>query len=115
MSRLDEIEARLEGATPGPWAVSHDDESVFNDTCVVQGDYGWIASGPHHQGPAYDEDTDQGRADAELIGHALVDLTDLLDVVRALDGYVTVLGDGEPMNADDVGVLRDMVRGLEER
>lgn len=85
MTRLAEIEARLAAATPGPWGVDHDDEGVFNDTCVVQGNYGWVASGPDSRYPAYDEDTEQGRADAELIAHAPADLAALVEFARRVE------------------------------
>jgi hypothetical protein len=67
---LDTAQADADAATPGPWHEDHDDPTVHNDTCVTIGDYGWVAVGPEGQSPAYDEDTAQGRADAEFIAHA---------------------------------------------
>jgi hypothetical protein len=67
---LDTAQADADAATPGPWHEDHDDPTVHNDTCVTVGDYGWVAVGPEGQSPAYDEDTAQGRADAEFIAHA---------------------------------------------
>ena len=81
-AKLAEWETLAEAATEGPWAVPHDHEEVYGDTCVTIGDYGWVASGPEGQGPAYDVDSEQGRADAEFIGHAREMVPALLGFVR---------------------------------
>jgi hypothetical protein len=66
--RLKEIAQRVAAATEGPWHGPHDEYG-----CVHIGDYGWVASGGERM-PAYDEDSDQGRADAEMIAHARTDI-----------------------------------------
>lgn len=101
MTKLDEIEARLNAATPGPWYVHYtDDEFFMNATCVS------TQPGPechdHLRGMAPGEcdetsvvaitllqyprlaDVDDGRWDenAELIAHAPEDLRYLLDALR---------------------------------
>jgi hypothetical protein len=89
MNRLAEIEARANAATEGPWSVDHDSEEVYADTCVATGDYGWIAVGPSGQSPHYDEDTAEGRADAEFIAHAREDVPALVAALRAVLAEVT--------------------------
>jgi hypothetical protein len=73
------IRARLEAATPGPW---HQGRADHRDEwgCVNVGDYGWVTP----VGMEYGADSEQGRADAELIAHAPDDLAYLLDAVEAL-------------------------------
>lgn len=84
---LDEIEARANAATPGPWHEQH----IGTDTCVHIGDYGWVTAGP--RAPEYDVDSEQGRDDAEFIAHARQDVPALTAEVRRLRGEWQVLTD----------------------
>lgn len=80
---LDAIEARANAATPGPW---HDDHEQFEGKelpCVAVGDFGWVCAGQNV--PAYDEDSEQGKADAEFIAHARADVPALVARVRQLE------------------------------
>lgn len=81
---LGAIRERAAAASGGPW---HDEHTEFG--CVHIGNYGWVASGPEGQGPEYDVDSEQGKADAEFIAHARTDIPDLLaeiDRLNALAG-----------------------------
>ena len=118
---LGPIQARLAAATPGPW---HDDEDHIKfRTCARQGDFGWVPNGP----VAFEQDTEQGLADAEFVGHSHADVTALLaeverlravaDITDAATAYVE-----EPDGSDNVplywGQLRDAVehyRAVEAR
>jgi hypothetical protein len=74
---LAAIRARVAAATAGPWHGEHDEFG-----CVSQGDYGWVCPGPSF--PAYDVDSEQGKADAEFIAHARTDVPLLLAEVERL-------------------------------
>lgn len=78
-TRLAAISVRAEAATEGPW---HDAHEEFG--CVHLGDYGWVASGPRGQGPEYDVDSEQGKADAEFIAHARTDVPALVAALQAV-------------------------------
>lgn len=73
MTRLDEIRARLEAATPGPWEAYH---ARFPN---AYGEGFWRVDGPHERG--YEGGFE--RADADLIAHAPEDLRLLLAVAEA--------------------------------
>jgi hypothetical protein len=78
---LDAIEARANAATPGPWHKEHTDPNPLHG-CVTIGDHGWVCAGPN--APAYDEDSDEGHADAEFVAHARTDVPALVALVREL-------------------------------
>lgn len=104
---LDAIRARAEAATPGLWHGPHDGE--FG--CVVQGDFGWVTPG---LGPEYDQDTDQGQADAEFIAHARQDVPDLLAEVERLRQHSITLNSLGWRMAEALGQVpegADAVRG----
>lgn len=82
--RLEQIRERVSKATPGPWHGDHDEYG-----CVVFGNYGWVCPG---NGPAYDEDSEQGKADAEFVGHARTDVPDLLAEVERLTAELARVG-----------------------
>jgi len=73
MSRIDEIEARLAAATPGPWAEGYDagwtvDQDLYPDGIEIAA--------------MTDQEGDQGRRDASLIAHAPADLAALVKFAR---------------------------------
>lgn len=74
--RIAEIRSRADAATAGPWHGPHDPDI---DLCARFGDYGWTAGSPDGNGPEYDVDSEQGKADAEFIAHAREDVPFLLD------------------------------------
>lgn len=80
MSILDEIQARANAATEGPWAVEVDAEG-FDGASVLIDDSGWgtayICQGLH-QGES------EGVADAEFIAHAREDVPKLVAALRAV-------------------------------
>lgn len=96
-TRLEEIEARLSAATPGPWFVA---EQPFDDrsTAVYGDNTAQVACDPHGARFIADCDVtmewtegepDQSvfdRANAELIAHAPTDLAWLVERVRELEG-----------------------------
>lgn len=86
---LDEVAARADVATGGPWAGPHDEFG-----CVRMGEYGWVAAGPSGSSPEYDVDSEQGKKDAEFIAHARADLPQAIAALRAvLDEVATWHGD----------------------
>lgn len=75
MSRLDEIEARLSAATPGPWAIGTNEKN-----CLIIGSrqtQGWVCVGDPDAAP-------EAQDDAALIAHAPEDLSALVAVVKAV-------------------------------
>lgn len=82
------IHERAEAATTGPWHGPHDE----SDLCARFGDFGWTAGSPDGNGPAYDVDSEQGKADAEFIAHSRVDVPWLLDLVDGKDIALEVAG-----------------------
>ena len=82
MSRLDEIEARLEAASPGPWEVVTGGWQVRGPECNICGVF-------HHHVQIHDGGrnvTDNpAERDAELIANAPADLRYLLERVRELE------------------------------
>lgn len=80
---IEAIEERLRAATPGPW---HGDHGEFG--CVSIGDLGWVAPGPLE----YGVDSEQGKADAELVAHAPADIAALLaDVKRCRSRWTHIV------------------------
>lgn len=77
---LNEIEARANAATSGPWP-----ETVW------YGEEGGHASvGPHHNSDDPEEDDDWGKAelDAKFISHARTDVPKLVAEVRRLEDTI---------------------------
>jgi len=73
--RLAEIATRR-AAVSGTWHHEHDSDHPEHG-CVHIGNYGWTAgwmSCGAQASPHYDEDTEQGHADAEFIAHAPEDV-----------------------------------------
>lgn len=83
MSRLDEIQARLADATPGPWVPGYD--------------AGWTVEVPEGAEIAAmtDQEAGQGRADADFIAHAREDMPALIEFARRVEA---VLDDHESTN-----------------
>lgn len=81
MTRLDEIEARLAAATPGPW-------EAYGTTVAAMtgpGDCGGCSGLPspeHEPSCLWSQIAGADEPDAELIAHAPADLSSLLAVVR---------------------------------
>ncbi len=94
--RLAEIRARLEAATPGPWAIYG---TIGFEYHVRTG--GTTAAVPTTGEPVADAALNR---DAEFIAHAPTDIADLLAEVELLQTYITT-------NA----VLRQRIRELEAR
>ncbi len=89
--RLAEIEARLEGVTPGPWRVDP------RYSCDVQSGDGAVeiassatdeTQGPYPGGAALPPEKEWD-ANALFIAHARQDVPDLLAYVRLLEGLVS--------------------------
>jgi hypothetical protein len=79
MSALDEIEARLAAATPGPWEAVTDDHKHTKEHSIwadSKGDYvaEWVATAP----------------DAAMLAHAPTDLSALVAFARRVE---EILGD----------------------
>ena len=71
--RIEEIRARLDAATPGPWRVAEDDAEVM---CIDQ---------PNGNGRNFFHgESPQEADDAEFIAHAPADIAFLLGRVEAL-------------------------------
>jgi len=96
MSELDQIKARLQAATPGPWEA---DTGVRGD-CVVWGPNGrflmnaqaephWIEYPGEKRSVSFDVD----RRDAEFIAHARTDVPALLALVRAQQAKLDAAAD----------------------
>ena len=94
MSREDEIKARLEKATKGPWEVGGPYPSLCVMVCVDSGStHPEYAEPPHYEmvckiydsAPEYlYECAWQGKADADFIAHAREDVPYLLDEIARL-------------------------------
>ena len=109
MNRLDEIEARANAATEGPWEVGDRYHCVAADTCDCRQDYGplidtyqhpeWGTMHVHrtdepwwHDGVLYrpaggspgEVCRDTASADAEFIAHARTDVPALVAALRAV-------------------------------
>lgn len=93
MTRLDEIAARLEAATPGPW-------EAYGTTVAAMtgpGDCGGCSGLPspeHEPSCLWSEIAGADEPDAELIAHAPADLSSLLAVVREVAGLHRPVPDG---------------------
>ena len=80
MSKLDDIQARADKASTGPWAVDHED---YDGASVYMNDgIGW--------GRAYvctdlQQGEDEGANDAEFIAHAREDVPKLVAALRAAE------------------------------
>lgn len=86
MTRLDEIEARLAAATPGPWRADQcgGGEESFSGSWVCPGGHAnGVWSNPAERDVLRDE-TSLSSPDAELIAHAPEDIAALLAVVKAV-------------------------------
>lgn len=77
MSRLDEIQARLDAATPGPWVPGYDAGWTVDEGAYPNG---------REIAAMTDQEADQGRADADFIAHSREDLAALVEFARAMDG-----------------------------
>ena len=96
---LDEIEARANAATPGPWRPVYED--AFNpaeDDDVDKRDAYWVA-GPDYVERTYDGYSFWNKADAEFVAAAREDIPRLCRGVRelynALSSLVSAVGGNE--------------------
>lgn len=115
MTRLDEIRARCEKATPGPW----EEQVMFHSE-----EPGHSAAGPHCVPDLSNEDVDeleadelaeeQAQADAAFIAAARSDVPWLVsEVERLRAGLMLVASIVESSEADDADVL--VIVGREAR
>lgn len=81
MTRLDEIAARLEAATPGPWEAYGTTVAAMTGPGECGGCSG-LPSPAHEPACLWSEVAGAGELDADLIAHAPADLAALLAVVR---------------------------------
>ena len=82
MSILDEIQARADAATEGPWAVEVDDDGFDGASVLLDDGVGWGTAyicQDMHQGES------EGVADAEFISHAREDVPKLVAALRAVE------------------------------
>lgn len=86
MTRLDEIEARIADATPGPWRADQcgGGEESFSGSWVCPGGHAnGVWSNPAERDVLRDE-TGLSSPDAEFIAHSREDMAALLAVVKAV-------------------------------
>ena len=109
MNEIQEIEARLSAATPGPWS-----RSGYDVGQVVYGPGGQ----PDLIGPI---STNSDIEDAEFIAHAPEDIRALLDEVKAVKAAVqrhpdvlecSEYGEDEPISCGWKSAYRDVVWAL---
>lgn len=99
MSRLDEIEARLDAATTGPWSVSS----------IERGDL-FIETPESRDAGEYPAAEVRTRSDAELIASAPEDLAALVAFARQVKVSVTSTWRAHDPNFDSI---RDLLNDLE--
>lgn len=90
MNRLDEIAARAELATEGPWEATPNDRIVSSTKTWPEGDPYDVAGMFGHKG-----DVVEGcrTPDAEFIAHAREDVPALLAALRAVEAVAAPTGD----------------------
>ena len=91
MSILDNIQARADKASKGPWAVDHDD---FDGASVYMDD--GITWGRAYVCRDLQQGEDEGRADAAFIAHARADIPTLVAALRAVEAIHTKELGGTP-------------------
>lgn len=79
--RLDEIQARVEAATPGPWEVTQEGWSVISAACNICGTY--HNHSMHDGGRTWD-----AQPDADFIAHSREDVPFLLAEVSKLRAII---------------------------
>lgn len=81
--KLNEIKARADRATPGPWTLDEDyrDKEI---TGGVENTYLDSRTGKRRLAYIWDTDTKAGKNDAEFIAHARTDIPALLQVIEIL-------------------------------
>lgn len=94
MNRLDEIESRLEAATPGPWEAYGTVVAAMTGPGDCEGCSGVVGGPLHEPSCLWSEIAGAGEADAELIAHAPADLAALLAVVREVARLHQPIPDG---------------------
>lgn len=82
---LDAIQARVDGATPGPWHLDRE----------LPGDVPSLVAYAHNDGvtiATYVADMIEEEADAEFIANAPTDIQDLLDLARKQQAAIEAVG-----------------------
>jgi hypothetical protein len=79
--RMNEVQARLDAATPGPWSADDGSHGPFIAACGRQGSW-WQVVGQGGRGEYREYDDRRAKADAHFIAAARTDLRDALAALR---------------------------------
>lgn len=106
MTRIEQIKARLEAATPGPWGydlnghiITIEDDGECGDTVLVLAGIG----------PGCVRGKD---ADAELAAHAPDDIAALILVAEAAERWYDISTNDEPPSFKDYMSYRESLAGI---
>jgi hypothetical protein len=109
MTRLDEIAARVDAATPGPWERGITTDGTRRVATILDGSTSGVEIEDIHT--PYDPiATSETAANADLIAHAPEDIAALLDIVRAAQ---SVVGEYHPGCPALIAELCDALAALE--
>ena len=97
MSTLDEIKARVEAVTPGPWEVIEDEQTVRTEDGEIMFD---------RSGDGWTDWNRCGRDDAEFIAHARTDVPKLIAALEAVEAALAGLDEVFNDNSADDQAIR---------